>query len=79
MARANLAIGADLQASFTGAQEDKSIRWIEAKVEGEAVILGNIGTTGTSVHVLLYMLKCRIPTTWGVFFPMFSAVQFAYM
>jgi len=49
MARANLAIGADLQASFTGAQEDKSIRWIEAKVEGEAVILGNIGTTGTSI------------------------------
>ena len=50
MARANLTISSELQALFAGALEDKSIRWIQAKVEGEAVVQGEIGKATDSTE-----------------------------
>ena len=49
MARAYLAVDVELASAFLAAQEDKGLRWLKAKVEGEAVCLVSSGRMGASI------------------------------
>ncbi|KAH8050086.1 hypothetical protein JL722_11621 [Aureococcus anophagefferens] len=49
MARAYLAVDVELASAFLAAQEDKGLRWLKAKVEGEAVRLVSSGRMGASI------------------------------
>ena len=67
MARANLTISSELQALFAGALEDKSIRWIQAKVEGEAVVQGEIGKATDSTEADFDGLSGSLPDRSAAF------------
>ena len=46
MARAYLGVDGELKSCFVGSQEDKSVRWVCGKIEGESVILNGSGKVG---------------------------------
>eukprot|EP00635_Sarcinochrysidales_sp_CCMP3193_P012312 CAMPEP_0118907956 /NCGR_PEP_ID=MMETSP1166-20130328/11175_1 /TAXON_ID=1104430 /ORGANISM="Chrysoreinhardia sp, Strain CCMP3193" /LENGTH=346 /DNA_ID=CAMNT_0006847335 /DNA_START=38 /DNA_END=1078 /DNA_ORIENTATION=- len=48
MARAYLGVDAELKACFVGSQEDKSVRWVCGRIDGEAVKLSATGKVAGS-------------------------------